>query len=166
MLLRWQIELHFHFRFQPDMNFILCSSWLWIATETRNSCFLVFLNFLFLGRKWGTRNKKSIFFIFCFIFCLILAKFWPFLMIFQSIMMIIHISPASTTFLGCSIAFIWVLGVENMAAWIWYVQILLIYELHRGKFFLVFFLFLARNGSEFLVSCKKSKSKKNGTHSS
>ena len=85
-------------------------------------------------------------------------------MIFQSIMMKIHISPASTTFLGCSIAFIWVLGVENMSAWIWYVQILLIYELHRGKFFLVFFLFLARNGSEFLVSCQKSKSKKNGTH--
>ena len=37
--------------------------------------------------------------------------------------------------------------------------------LHRGKFFLAFFLFLARNGLEFLVSCKKSKSKKNGTHS-
>ena len=36
--------------------------------------------------------------------------------------------------------------------------------LHRGKFFLAFFLFLARNGLEFLVSCKKSKSKKNGTH--
>ena len=85
--LRWQIELHFHFRFQPDMNFILCLSWLWIATETRNSCFLVFLNFLFLGKKWGTRNKKSIFFN----FSLSWPKFGIFQWFFLNIMKMIHI---------------------------------------------------------------------------
>ena len=53
--------------------------WVATATKARNSCFLVFLNFLFLGKKWGTRNKKSMFFT----FCLIQAKIWPFLVIFS-----------------------------------------------------------------------------------
>ena len=132
------------------------------GTKTRISCFLVFLNFLFLGKKWETRNKKSIFFI----FCLILAKFWPFLMIFQSIMMIIHIFAASKTFLGCSFAFLGVLGVESWTAWIWYVQILLIYKATKGEKCYGFFSFLPRNGLEFLVSCEKSKCDKNATHTS
>ena len=56
-------------------------------TKARNSRFSVFFNFSFLGEKWGTRNEKSIFFI----FCPILAKIWQFLMIFQRIMVIVNI---------------------------------------------------------------------------
>ena len=35
---------------------------------------------------------------------------------------------------------------------------------YKGRIFLVFFSFLARNGLEFLVSREKSKCKKNATH--
>ena len=47
------------------------------CTKTRISDFSVSFNFSFIGEKWGMRNKKLIFFIFCLCF----AKF---LMLFQS----------------------------------------------------------------------------------
>ena len=127
------------------------------GTKTRNSCFLVFLNFLFLGKKWETRNKKSIFFI----FCLILAKFWPFLTIFLSTIMIILIFVASKTFLGCSFAFLRVLGVKSWMACIRYVQILLIYKRYiGGKFFLLFSCFLQEMARNFLFLARNQKARK------
>ena len=64
------------------------------GTENEEFSFSVFFNFSFLGEKWGTRNEKSIFFI----FCLILDKFWYFLKIFQSTINIFVASEA--IFLG------------------------------------------------------------------
>ena len=126
-------------------------------TRTRNSRFSVFFNFSFLGEKWGTRNEKSIFFI----FCLILDKFWYFLKIFQSTINIFVASEA--IFLGIQ-------GVKSWTALIWYIQIILqlfqflSYSLPEREIFLVFFSFLARNGLKFLVSREKSKCEKFGTY--
>ena len=131
------------------------------CTRTRNSRFSVFFNFSFLGEKWGTRNEKSIFFI----FCLILAKFWPFLMIFQSP----KIFSAFSTFIKqvkseektC-------LNFPSKTKGI--IQSLSNFQCNffmilQGRIFLVFFSFLARNGLEFLVSREKSKCEKNATYS-
>ena len=67
---RWCVELLVSQQYRVSRQYETVRHWgslIWIATETRNSCFLVFLNFLFLGKKWGTRNKKSMFFTFCLI---------------------------------------------------------------------------------------------------
>ena len=127
------------------------------GTKTRNSCFLFFLNFLFLGKKWETRNKKSIFFI----FCLILAKFWTFLMIFQSKMMIIHIFGVSRTFLGCSFAFIGVLGVGSWTAWTLVCSDFTNLQCYIGEnFFLFFSCFLQEMVHNFLFLARNQKARK------
>ena len=62
------------------------------CTENKKFSFLGFFEFLVSRREMG--DEKSIFYI----FCLILAKVWPFLMIFQSILMVIHIFAAPRPF--------------------------------------------------------------------
>ena len=83
------------------------------GTENEKFSFSVFLNFSFLGEKWGTRNEKSIFFI----FCPILAKIRHFLMIFQSIMVTVNILLAFEAFLGCFVALFLDLGIGSWTVW-------------------------------------------------
>ena len=114
-----------------------CECGLWVAPRTRNSCFSVFLNFSFLGEKWETRNEKREIDFLHFLpnFGQISDKFWPFLMIFQSIMMITQV------FCGfLSLAFLGVKKLDSLARfWIWYSSFSSQIPSYKGGNFLSFF---------------------------
>ena len=104
-----EILAHYDIDFDERISTYL----LWVGPRTRNSRSRFFFNFSFLGEKWGTRNEKSIFFI----FCPILAKIRHFLMIFQSIMFTVNMLLAFEAFLGCFVALFLDLGVGSWTVW-------------------------------------------------